>query len=104
MANINESKENTIEYGLVLKGDWTEIVSNLSKKKADLKLIVFGTSESKNYVDWYFLIFGIGLGLRAKGNYGKSVQISNDTRFLIWTIFSVSILWVMVTYFLMKVL
>ena len=96
--------EKKIEYGLICKGDYTDILDIFNKKKVDFKLIAFGTTESDNYTDWYFLLLGIGIGLRAKGLYGKELKISNDTRVIIWTIFSLFIMWLMLTIVMINVL
>lgn len=91
-------KENKIEYGLVFKVDWTDVLGVIrGTKKGDLKIIAFGTSEALNYSDWYLLFLGVGFGLRAKGTYGKQLRISPDMRILIWTLFGLFILWSFVT-------
>ena len=91
-------KENKIEYGLVFKIDWTDVLGVIQgKKKGDLKLVAFGTSEAVNYSDWYLLFLGVGFGIRAKGTYGKELKISPDTRILTWVLFGLFILWSLVT-------
>ena len=81
-VKVNEDK---IEYGLIFKVDWTDILGLFQgHKRGDLKIIAFGTSEATNYSDWYLLFLGVGIGIRAKGTYGKELKIDPNTRVLIF--------------------
>ena len=65
MDGVRTMKKESKKYGIILKIDWTEILSIFSKKKGHLSFIEFGTDVHEgHYVDLYILILGVGLGIR----------------------------------------
>jgi len=66
------------EYALMLKIDWTSILSIFSKRKGHLMILDFGIDRNDNYVDWFILVFGIGIALRKQGSKSVKLKMSEE--------------------------